>query len=231
MSTTRSRRSSQAIALLAGAVKLPTDELRWLAAQCREIVVERNGYDGVVPPTVRSEVSERDVLQQQELLSETPASIPTSTIAALAVSDAGSETLPRPEVSSQFPTTSREIRQDQARARASGVQAVLATFHDRFVEEHGSKPDITARDGKLAKDLVARHGTDEVIRVVGQMFDSSDAWIARDHSLPTLSRYWNRIISAEHAPTTGSRTAGNVVAARRALDRIAARERDRERRP
>ena len=94
------------------------------------------------------------------------------------------------------PRPSRVIAQPN-----SGVRQVLDAYHAAFIAQNGGeKPNITGKDAALAKQLVARHGTEKVLVVLARMFETTDVFIANSgRTIGILSSQWNKLVASQPA--------------------------------
>ena len=192
-----------AAALYAAGIKLSAPELRWLAHQFKLAAAGRNCL--ALPPIHPD--GESGVVQASFL------PVVASLDAQFPVSSS-----PGPLTKVGGTTSARAM---VAAEREAGVKVVIDAYHVLFVERHGEKPNLGGRDAAIMKTLIGRHGAEKVLDVLARMFDSTDPWVAQEHSIGALSSKWNRIVSS--SARLGSRTSGNLEAAKQALENMRAR--------
>ena len=105
-----------------------------------------------------------------------------------------------------------------------GIRQVLDAYQAVFVANNGEKPNITGKDAALVKQLIRRHGVEKVLAVLKAMFESADPFIMQSgRTMGVLSSQWNKLVSVQHGPILTPKTAGNLAAGQRFLDRMEGR--------
>lgn len=81
------------------------------------------------------------------------------------------------------------------------IKEVLKHYDVLFSARYGSRPDIGAKDAALAGQLIGKHGEDEVVRRLGQFFESDDPFfITAGHTFGVFRACWNKLIVLEAEP-------------------------------
>lgn len=102
--------------------------------------------------------------------------------------------------------TSPEARFDSRRRAGrpdTGLEhekLAIGVFHERFKAEYGAKPNWTDGNAKSMRGLVSRHGSSEVIRRVGIMFDSPPTWLSPPYDMRTFVRFFDKFVAPTSAP-------------------------------
>lgn len=122
----------------------------------------------------------------------------------------------KPEANGQANTnpvpvpTDQQVKEQPAGADAPPVHQFFHRWAERFEEKAGQRPEFDrGKDAKTAKDLIDRHGIDEVLANVDEMFRSRDSWIRQSgYTVGAFKACFNKLTLARQAAPRNGFTAG-----------------------
>lgn len=138
------------------------------------------------------------------------------------------ETQPKPKktsssLSSSLSPSLTKKERASTEQKPHTIKAFLTVYESLFSELAGTKPAITSRDAKIAKDTIEHHGEPKAYELLRAFFASSDPFIQKSgYGLNVFSGQINKLLMGERqsgVTLTTSKTAGNLDVMRRFIER------------